>query len=82
MAEMEDEMLANPGYWQSHCRGEPDSQRVLRISATATVSATTGRPRVTRSGPKAPGPLDQDRIPKSLISQFLPTLYPRVASGL
>ena len=23
-------MLANPGYWQIHYRGDPDEQRVLR----------------------------------------------------
>ena len=82
MAEMEDEMLANPGYWQSHCRGEPDSQRVLRhfgysdriryywASSASQEAVQRLLDRLTRTG-----------IPKSLISQFLPTLYPRVASG-
>ncbi len=45
MATMEGEMLANPGYWQSHYRGEPGSSVCSAITATATVSATTGRPR-------------------------------------
>jgi len=30
IAEMEKEMIANPGYWQPYYRGEPDRQRVLR----------------------------------------------------
>ena len=30
MAVMEAEMVANPTYWRSHYRGDPDDQRVLR----------------------------------------------------
>jgi D-tagatose-1,6-bisphosphate aldolase subunit GatZ/KbaZ len=49
MAEMEKEMLANPGYWQSHYRGDPEEQRVLR--------------HFSYSGPAALGPPDRNQCP-------------------
>jgi len=82
MTEMEREMLANPKYWQSYYRGEPDDQRVLRhfsysdriryywASAAPQEAIRQLLDRLTRTS-----------IPEPLISQFLPTLYPRVAGG-
>ena len=52
------------------------------ISATATVSATTGPPQDRKSrSDRLLDRLTGTNIPEPLISQFLPTLYPRVASG-
>ncbi|MGA3353746.1 MAG: D-tagatose-bisphosphate aldolase, class II, non-catalytic subunit [Acidimicrobiales bacterium] len=82
IAEMETEMLARPGYWQSHYKGDPDGQRVLRhfsysdriryywASAASQEAVRRLLDRLTGTG-----------IPEPLISQFLPRLYPRVFSG-
>jgi len=82
MTEMEKEMLANPGYWQSHYRGDPDEQRVLRhfsysdriryywASAASQEAVRRLLDRLTGTG-----------IPEPLISQFLPSFYPRVTGG-
>ncbi|MFZ2056226.1 MAG: D-tagatose-bisphosphate aldolase, class II, non-catalytic subunit [Acidimicrobiales bacterium] len=82
MAEMEDEMLANPGYWQSHCRGEPDSQRVLRhFGYSDRIRYYWASSASQRAVQRLLDRLTRTVIPMPLISQFLPTLYPRVASG-
>ncbi len=82
MTEMEKEMLANPGHWQSHYRGDPDEQRVLRhfgysdriryywASAASQEAVRRLLDRLTGTG-----------IPEPLISQFLPSFYPRVTGG-
>jgi D-tagatose-1,6-bisphosphate aldolase subunit GatZ/KbaZ len=82
MAEMEREMLANPGYWQSHYRGEPNRQRMLRhFSYSDRIryywASSVSRETVQRLLDR----LSEIDIPEPLISQFLPTLYRRVASG-
>jgi len=82
MAEMETEMLANPAYWQSHYRGDPDDQRVLRhFSYSDRIryywASSASQAAVRRLLDRLTG----TSIPEPLISQFLPTLYPRVASG-
>jgi D-tagatose-1,6-bisphosphate aldolase subunit GatZ/KbaZ len=80
---MEAEMLEHPGYWQPYYRGTPDEQRVLRhFSYSDRIRYYWAAP-----GPReaARGLLDHlgaTSIPQPLISQFLPTLYPRVAGGV
>ena len=82
IAEMEREMLANPGYWQSHYRGDPEEQRVLRhFSYSDRIryywAASPAQEAVRRLLDRLTG----TSVPAPLISQFLPTLYPRVAGG-
>jgi D-tagatose-1,6-bisphosphate aldolase subunit GatZ/KbaZ len=82
VAEMEREMLANPKYWQSYYRGGPAQQRVLRhfsySDRTRYYWATAGSQAAVH---RLFDRLDETDIPEPLISQFLPTLYRRVASG-
>jgi D-tagatose-1,6-bisphosphate aldolase subunit GatZ/KbaZ len=82
MATMEGEMLANPGYWQSHYRGEPGSQRVLRhYSYSDRIRYYWASPASQEAVQRLLDRLTVTDIPEPLISQFLPKLYPRVASG-
>ena len=82
MAEMESEMLANPGYWQSHYRGDSEDLRVLRhFSYSDRIRYYWAYPAPQEAVRRLLDDLKGTRIPETLISQFLPTLYPRVASG-
>jgi D-tagatose-1,6-bisphosphate aldolase subunit GatZ/KbaZ len=82
MAEMEKEMIANPGYWQPYYRGEPNRQRILRhFSYSDRIRYYWAAPSPQRAVQRLMGQLTRTGIPEPLISQFLPTLYPRVASG-
>ena len=82
MTAMETEMLANPEYWQSHYRGDPDEQRVLRhFSYSDRIRYYWAAPGPQESVRRLLDRLTGTNIPEPLISQFLPTLYPRVASG-
>lgn len=81
-AAMERVMLADPSHWRSHYHGGAAEVRVLRHysysdriryywpdqAATAAVTALLAR-------------LETIRIPQTLISQYLPRLYGRVAAG-
>jgi D-tagatose-1,6-bisphosphate aldolase subunit GatZ/KbaZ len=83
MNEMEKEMLANPGYWQSHYRGDPDDQRVLRhFSYSDRIRYYWASPAPQGAVRRLLGRLTGTSIPEPLISQFLSTLHPRVASGV
>jgi D-tagatose-1,6-bisphosphate aldolase subunit GatZ/KbaZ len=82
VAEMEREMLANPRYWQSHYQGDPEEQRVLRhFSYSDRIryywASSPAQDAVRRLLERLTG----TSVPAPLISQFLPTLYPRVANG-
>ena len=82
MAEMEAEMLAHPGYWQSYYRGEPDQQRVLRhFSYSDRVRYYWASPAAQEAVQRLLARLSGASIPGPLISQFLPALYSRVTSG-
>ena len=82
MTEMEREMLANPGYWQSHYQGDPDDQRVLRhFSYSDRIRYYWASPAPQEAVRRLLDRLTGARIPEPLISQFLPKLYPRVAGG-
>jgi D-tagatose-1,6-bisphosphate aldolase subunit GatZ/KbaZ len=82
MAEMEREMLANPGYWQTHYQGDPDDQRVLRhFSYSDRIRYYWASPAPQEAVRRLLDRLTGAHIPEPLISQFLPKLYPRVASG-
>ena len=82
VAEMEREMIANPRFWQPYYRGEPDRQRVLRhFSYSDRIRYYWASPSPQRAVQRLIDQLSRTSIPEPLISQFLPTLYPRVASG-
>ncbi len=82
ITEMEKEMVANPRYWQPYYRGEPDRQRVLRhFSYSDRIRYYWASPSPQRAVQRLMDHLSRTSIPEPLISQFLPTLYPRVASG-
>jgi D-tagatose-bisphosphate aldolase class II non-catalytic subunit len=79
---MEKEMIANPRYWQPYYRGEPDRQRVLRhFSYSDRIRYYWASPSPQRAVQRLMDHLSRTSVPEPLISQFLPTLYPRVASG-
>ncbi len=82
MAVMEAEMVANPTYWRSHYRGDPADQRVLRhFSYSDRIRYYWAFSAPQEAVRRLLDRLRGTSIPEPLISQFLPTLYPRVASG-
>jgi D-tagatose-bisphosphate aldolase class II non-catalytic subunit len=82
MAEMEREMLAHPGYWQSYYRGDLGQQRLLRhFSYSDRIRYYWASPAAQEAAAKLLARLSGTSIPGPLISQFLPTLYSRVTSG-
>ncbi len=82
VAVMEKEMLEHPGYWQPYYRGTPDEQRVLRhFSYSDRTRYYWAAPRPQEAVGRLLDHLSKTTIPEPLISQFLPTLYPRVTSG-
>jgi D-tagatose-bisphosphate aldolase class II non-catalytic subunit len=82
VAEMEKEMVSNPRYWQSYYRGDPNGQRILRhFSYSDRIRYYWASPSSQVAVQSLMGQLSRASIPEPLISQFLPTLYPRVASG-
>ena len=82
MAAMEREMLANPGYWQSHYRGDPQDLRVLRhFSYSDRIRYYWAAPASQEAVGRLLDHTTGISVPEPLISQFLPTLYSRVASG-
>ncbi len=82
VAVMEKQMLEHPGYWQPYYRGTPDEQRVLRhFSYSDRIRYYWAAPRPQEAVRRLLDHLGKVSIPEPLISQFLPTLYPRVTSG-
>ena len=82
VAAMENEMLANPGYWAAYYSGGPEWQRVLRhFSYSDRIRYYWSTPTATEAVRRLFTHLGETGTPVPLISQFLPTLYPRVFSG-
>jgi D-tagatose-1,6-bisphosphate aldolase subunit GatZ/KbaZ len=82
VAVMDKEMLEHPGYWQPYYRGTPDEQRVLRhFSYSDRIRYYWAAPGPREAVRELLEHLSKTSIPEPLISQFLPTLYPRVTSG-
>ncbi|HXR23505.1 MAG TPA: D-tagatose-bisphosphate aldolase, class II, non-catalytic subunit, partial [Acidimicrobiales bacterium] len=80
--EMEREMLARPGYWQSYYRGDANEQRVLRhFSYSDRIRYYWASPGPQQAVQRLLGYLSETSIPGPLISQFLPSLYRRVTDG-
>ena len=81
-AVMEEVMLADPTHWRSHYRGTPEEQRVLRhYSYSDRIRYYWPAPAAGQAVEKLLARLDGCRIPETVVSQFLPLLYGRIASG-
>jgi D-tagatose-bisphosphate aldolase class II non-catalytic subunit len=82
VAAMEADMVAHPGYWAAYYSGEPDWQRVLRhFSYSDRIRYYWSSPTAKDAVQRLFSHLRQTGTPKFLVSQFLPTLYPRVFDG-
>jgi len=82
MDEMEREMLAHPEYWQGYYRGEENDRRLLRhFSYSDRIRYYWASPAPQQAVQRLLGYLSETAIPEPLISQFLPSLYRRVADG-
>jgi D-tagatose-1,6-bisphosphate aldolase subunit GatZ/KbaZ len=82
MAEMAKGMVAHPRCWQPYYRGGPDRERVLRhFSYSDRIRYYWASPSSQLAVQRLMDQIGRAIIPEPLISQFLPTLYPRVASG-
>ncbi|MFZ1427521.1 MAG: D-tagatose-bisphosphate aldolase, class II, non-catalytic subunit [Geminicoccaceae bacterium] len=81
-AAMERVMLADPRYWQSHYPGTSVEQRLLRhYSYSDRIRYYWPAPDAQTAVERLLTDLTARPIPETLISQFLPTLYPRVMEG-
>lgn len=78
---LEEEMLANPRYWQPYYGGQPDEAVLLHYSYSDRSRYYWSTPRARQAVNGLFALLGQTGIPGPLLSQFLPTLYPRVLSG-
>jgi D-tagatose-bisphosphate aldolase class II non-catalytic subunit len=82
IAAMEQEMVAHPGYWEHYYPGDPNWQRIMRhFSYSDRIRYYWASPPAQQAVERLFDHLRGTTIPASLVSQFLPTLYPRVASG-
>ena len=81
-AAMERLMLDDPGYWQSHYPGTPAEQHLLRhYSYSDRIRYYWPTPAAQTAADGLLSHLSARPIPETLISQFLPSLYPRVVDG-
>jgi len=81
-AVMERLMLLNPEPWRSHYHGDSASLRVLRhYSYSDRIRYYWAEPEAVAAVDRLFERLDGVAIPPPLISQFLPRVYDRVATG-
>jgi D-tagatose-bisphosphate aldolase class II non-catalytic subunit len=79
IATLERIMLANPAHWQSHYPGPPEVQRILRhYSYSDRIRYYWAMPEAAAAVERLIARLNAVDIPETLISQFLPRLYPRI----
>jgi D-tagatose-bisphosphate aldolase class II non-catalytic subunit len=82
METMELEMVARPEYWAAYYSGTPNWQRIMRhFSYSDRIRYYWASPAAEEAVDRILVHLGGTGIPAPLVSQFLPTLYPRVASG-
>jgi D-tagatose-1,6-bisphosphate aldolase subunit GatZ/KbaZ len=82
MRVMEEEMLARPRYWEPYYPGAPQWQRAMRhFSYSDRIRYYWATPAAEDAVERLFDHLSRTNIPAPLVSQFLPTLYERVASG-
>lgn len=76
---MERIMQADPVYWRSHYPGTPEQQRLLRhYSYSDRIRYYWPAPAARQAVDRLLARLADVPIPETLVSQFLPRLYPRV----
>jgi D-tagatose-bisphosphate aldolase class II non-catalytic subunit len=79
---LEEAMLANPEHWSAFYQGTPERQRLLRhFSYSDRARYYWASPHLERSVRSLCEHLGDKALPPGLVSQFLPRLYDRVASG-
>jgi D-tagatose-1,6-bisphosphate aldolase subunit GatZ/KbaZ len=82
MATMEHEMISDPDHWNAHYAGEPSWQRVLRhFSYSDRIRYYWHSPVAQEAVQRLFKQLGGQDIPLTLISQFLPTHYQRMADA-
>ena len=82
-AAMEAVMLAGPGDWAAYYHGDDRQQHSLRhFSYSDRIRYFWNRPEALASVGRLEAALAGVRIPETLISQYLPRLYPAVQDGL
>ncbi len=82
METMEHEMMARPRYWEPYYSGGQNWQRIMRhFSYSDRIRYYWASPAAGQAVDDILDHLRGTGIPAPLLSQFLPTLYPRVASG-
>ncbi|HTW28488.1 MAG TPA: D-tagatose-bisphosphate aldolase, class II, non-catalytic subunit [Acetobacteraceae bacterium] len=82
VAAMERVMLADPRHWRSHYHGDAGEQRVLRhFSYSDRIRYYWPAEAAQAAVARLLAHLASRPIPETLISQYLPTLYPRVLEG-
>jgi len=81
-ARMEQVMLADPRHWNSYYPGAPDQQRLLRhYSYSDRIRYYWPDPKAQAAVDSLLSRLESAAIPETLLSQYLPRLYPRVLRG-
>jgi D-tagatose-1,6-bisphosphate aldolase subunit GatZ/KbaZ len=81
-AAMEQVMLADPANWQAHYHGTPEQQLVLRhYSYSDRIRYYWPVPAARQAVDRLLGRLGTAAVPETLVSQYLPQLYPSVTSG-
>ena len=79
---MEAVMLANPLDWQAYCHGDADQQRIQRhFSYSDRIRYYWNQPQARAAVDRLMAALQGVTIPETLISQYLPRLYPAVMAG-
>jgi D-tagatose-1,6-bisphosphate aldolase subunit GatZ/KbaZ len=80
---LEDAMLRDPSYWRSYYHGEEAQQRLSRIySYSDRCRYYWPAPEVQKEISQLLANLDNQVLPATLISQFLPLEYEAVRNGL
>src|SRR6185437_4611570 len=80
-ASLEQLMLAQPGHWRSHYDGSPRELRLLRhFSYSDRIRYYWPQAEAVAAVERLAARLDASPIPETLISQYLPRLYPEVAT--
>lgn len=82
IAAMERIMLAEPAYWRSHYAGTEAEMRIQRhFSYSDRIRYYWPHPEAMAAVAALLARLDAVAIPETLVSQFIPGLYPQAAAG-
>lgn len=76
-------MVENPVHWRSYYLGDKKSQAFdRRFSFSDRCRYYWGEPRIQKAIEQLLGNLSQDKLPLSLLSQYMPLQYGRVREGV